>query len=130
MCVNDRIDIYVTPQALRIDTGHYNPHSGHYCTLQTTGVDLQQFSEADREALVTVDAFAAELGMKVDVHFVNDLRTRLRLLRKAVLGTPAVFVRGQRIWGPVTRGKLLEALDLEDTGIPSPGRTPVEAPPR
>jgi hypothetical protein len=111
--VTDRIDVYLNPRSITIDTGYQNPHYGHYCTHKSTGVDLELLTDEERKALAVVDAVANERKLEVAVHRMNGLLLRARLLARGVVRTPAVFVDGAKVKGPLSMEKLERALEGE-----------------
>jgi hypothetical protein len=108
--VVERIDLYLSPRRLELDTGYQNPHFGHWCTFKATAVDVELLTDEEREALAVVRAFARERGMEVAVHFVKSLRARAGLLAKGIARTPAVVVNGVRIGGAPSMEELERAL--------------------
>ncbi len=112
------IDLFLSPRHVEVDTGHQNPHYGHWCTYKATAVEAEQLGERERRALAAAKAAAARTGAALHVHLTRGRRARFALLRRGIVRLPAVLVNGVRLRGPATAERLERALRTTRQGRP------------
>ena len=90
------IDLFVRSKKVLIDTGYQNPHFGHWCTFKSTGYETTELSDREKEALKLAREIAKAHDLKVRVHDLSRLSTRIRYRRMRIEKTPVLFCNGVR----------------------------------
>jgi hypothetical protein len=98
----DKIEVYVKNKEVIVDsTMTGRPVSDglttHYCTMRETFKTEKVVSDTDKLALEVVEKFAAEKGLKVDVHDISTFKGKLQASLKNVTKTPTIIIGKNRI---------------------------------